>query len=264
MALLGIGDIYKDQEAFVNATAYYEQALLILRAIGDRREEHLALKELGNIALEQGDYDHARANYEQALTCFRQIGDRQSESSTLNRLGLLYHNLGDEEAALAYSQEALAIAQEIGDRWLESSSLTKLGHAFAGLGQPEAASECYQKAVSLWREQGRPDLALESVAGLARIALSRGDLPQAQAYAEEMMVQFDDDTFPNDGMAEEYLTCYRVLHAGHDARAAEVLSTVYNQLQATAAKIEDEAMRRSYLENVPAHQEIVSEWRATH
>jgi hypothetical protein len=100
------------------------------------------------------------------------------------------------------------------------------------------------------------------VAGLARIALSRGDLPQAQAYAEEMIAQFDDGAFPNDGMAEEHLTCYRVLHASQDARAAEMLRTVYNQLQATAAKIGNEAMRRSYLENVPAHQEIVSEWRA--
>jgi predicted ATPase len=261
LALLGIGDVYKDQEAFVNAASYYEQALLILRAIGDRREEHLALKELGNIALELGDYTSARAQYEEALACFRQIGDRQSESSTLNRLGLLYHQMGEEEAARANSQAALSIAQEIGDRWLESSSLTKLGHALAGLGDPDAASECYQKAVVLWRAQGRPDLALESVAGLARIALSRGDLPQAQTYAEEMLVQFDDQAFSNDGMAEEYLACYRVLRAAQDAQADELLRTVYTQLQASAAQIDDEAMRHSYLENVPAHRAIIGEWR---
>ncbi|HMN31418.1 MAG TPA: hypothetical protein PKE45_24920, partial [Caldilineaceae bacterium] len=104
---------------------------------------------------------------------------------------------GDEEAARVHSQAALDIAQAIGDRWLESSSLTKLGHALAGLGQPDAAGVCYQQAITCWREQGRPDLALESVAGLARIALDRADLSQAKAYAEELVAEFEDATFPN-------------------------------------------------------------------
>ncbi len=262
LALLGIGDVYKDQEAFTAATSAYEQAILIFRATKDRREEHLALKELGNIALALGDYVQARTHYEAALTCFREIGDRQSECGALNRLSLLHHQMGEEEAARTYSQAALTIAQTIGDPWLESSSLAKLGHALAGLEQMDAASACYQKAIVLWREQGRPDLALESVAGLARIALEHGNLSQAQAYAEELIAEFDDPTFPNDGMAEEFLTCYRILHATQDVRAAEILRTIYNQVQASAAKISEEALRRSYLENVPAHRAIVRAWRA--
>lgn len=262
-ALLGIGDVYKDQDAFDSAATYYEGALLIARVIGDRRQEHLALKELANIALNLGDYATARAQYEEALACFRTIGDRQSESSTLNRLGLLCYQASDAEAARTYSQAALSIAQEIGDRWLESSSLTKLGHALAALGQTAAATEGYQKAVSLWREQGRPDLALESVAGLARIALDRADLATAKTYAEELVAEFDDTTFPNHGMAEEFLTCYRVLRALQDARADEVLGTIYNQVQASAARIGNEQMQRSFLENVPAHQAIINEWHAT-
>lgn len=262
LALLGIGDVYKDQDAFTSAATHYEQALLIFRAIGDRREEHLTLKELANTALYQGDFERARVHYTEALACFREIGDRQSESSTLNRLGLLYHQIGDEEAARMNSQMALTIAQEIGDRWLESSSLTKLGHALAGLEQLDAASTCYQQAVDLWREQGRPDLALESVAGLARIALQRGDLRQAQAHAEELILEFEDDTFTNDGMAEEFLTCYRVLHANQDGRAAGILRTIYHQIQASASRIADERLRHSFWENVPAHREILREWQA--
>ena len=57
-----------------------------------------------------------------------------------------------------------------------------------------------------------------------------------------------------------YLTCYRVLKAGRDPRAQEVLGTAYRQLQERAAKITDEAIRRSFLENVAAHREIVWEW----
>lgn len=160
------------------------------------------------------------------------------------------------------TQRATMTLREIA-RWLESSSLTKLGHALAALGQTAAATERYQKAVNLWREQGRPDLALESVAGLARIALDRADLATAKTYAEELVAEFDDTTFPNHGMAEEFLTCYRVLRALQDARADEVLGTIYNQVQASAARIGNEQMQRSFLENVPAHQAIINEWHAT-
>lgn len=259
-ALLGIGDIHKDQSEFPAAATYYADALRIFARIGDRRLEHLALKDLGNTALELGNYIQARTCYESALFCFRQIGDRQSESSTLNRLSLLYYQLNDAEAARTNGEASLSIAQEIGDKWLTSSSLAKLGHSLARLEQWDKAADCYRQAVSLWREQGRPDLALESVAGLARIALARGDLRQAQAYAEELINEFEDDTFPNDGMAEEFLTCYRALQANADSRAAHVLSTIYHQLQTTAAKIDDEEMRRIFLENVPTNREVVQEY----
>jgi hypothetical protein len=63
-------------------------------------------------------------------------------------------------------------------------------------------------------------------------------------------------------MAEEHLTCYHVLKAIDDPRAEAILTTVYNQLQAGAAKIADDEMRASYLENVTVHREIVSEWQA--
>ena len=57
-----------------------------------------------------------------------------------------------------------------------------------------------------------------------------------------------------------YLTCYHVLGAAGDSRAAGVLETAYAALQKQAAKIPDEAMRRSFLENVPYHRAIVAAW----
>jgi hypothetical protein len=60
-----------------------------------------------------------------------------------------------------------------------------------------------------------------------------------------------------------YLTCYRVLQAGHDPRAGEVLETAHRLLHERAAKIEDERLRRSFLEQVPAHREITQLTQAT-
>jgi hypothetical protein len=57
-----------------------------------------------------------------------------------------------------------------------------------------------------------------------------------------------------------YLTCYQILRASDDAQAAEVLEAAYQLLQARAEKIEKEELRRSFLENVAAHREIVAEF----
>jgi class 3 adenylate cyclase len=60
------------------------------------------------------------------------------------------------------------------------------------------------------------------------------------------------------------LTCYRVLQAQSDERAAGVLETAQATLQERAAKTSDEAMRRSFLENVPYHREIAAAWAEAH
>jgi tetratricopeptide (TPR) repeat protein len=179
----------------------------------------------------------------------------------MGNLGLLFHYLGEHETALEYSQDALQMAQEIGDRAKEGIMWMKLGHALLGLGRLEKAAEAYQNSVALRRELGRPNLAMESLAGLARVALAQGDLAQAQAHAEEILRHLETGTL-HGAIApfEVYLTCYCVLKAGQDPRAQEVLATAHDRLQERAARITDEEMRHSFLENVVAHREIVRAW----
>jgi hypothetical protein len=56
-----------------------------------------------------------------------------------------------------------------------------------------------------------------------------------------------------------YWTCYRILKA-HDGRAAEVLRTACRLLQGRATGIEDDDVRRTFLEGVPAHRTLVQEY----
>ena len=126
----------------------------------------------------------------------------------------------------------------------------------------EEAAESYRQALVLRRELGQHNLAMESMAGLARVSLGQGDLEQAQAQVEEILTYLETETL--DGTEEPfrvYLTCYRVLCANQDPRAKTILNTAHCLLQEQAAKISDEETRCSFLENVAAHREIVSEWR---
>ena len=56
------------------------------------------------------------------------------------------------------------------------------------------------------------------------------------------------------------MTCYRVLMAIHDPRAADIVEEAYTLLQEWVAASPDAATRRMFVDNVPYHRELVAVW----
>ncbi|MFN2155699.1 MAG: hypothetical protein ACK2UX_10725, partial [Anaerolineae bacterium] len=136
-------------------------------------------------------------------------------------------------------------------------------HALLGLGRPAEAARSYWQCLARHREWGRRHLIVEPLAGLARVALAQGDLVAALAHVNEILDHIADRPMLY-GLFEPlriYLTCYRVLLANRDPRVSEILNAAYRLIQERAATIEDQDLRRSYLENVPAHREIAALWK---
>jgi len=259
--LTNLGVCALEQGDCAEASAMFQQSLNMRRAVGDRRGESITLGNLGNVLLYLGAYDQAKAHYEQALRIQREIGARNDEALSIGNLSLVYHYLEEDETARKYSQQALQIAQDIGERRTEGAMWMKLGHALAGLGQLDEAARAYRESVTLRREMGWANVAMEPLAGLARVALAQEDLAQAQAQVQEILSYLETGTL--DGTiapCEIYLTCYRVLEANEDPRAPEILASAFDRLQERAARITDEGMRRSFLEDVRPHREIVRDF----
>jgi tetratricopeptide (TPR) repeat protein len=157
----------------------------------------------------------------------------------------------------------LVIHRSTGYHNRTATALTYLGHALTALGELTKATAAYQEALDLRRQMGQRHVAPEPQAGLARIALARVDPALALAYVEQILSHLETGSI--DGTDEPlriYLTCFRVLQANVDPRADEVLEIAFQLLQERAAKITDEDLRHSYLENVAAHRELVREWQA--
>jgi predicted ATPase len=260
--LNSLGIVLIEQGNYAESNTYYEQALQTVREIGDRRRESYVLGNIANAFVMKGNYVQARIHFEQSMYIACEIGDRHSEGAARNNLSWTFHLLGDDEAACEHGRQSLLILREIGNRRNEGYALTNLGHALTGLGNLKEAAESYQQALALRHELGQHNLAMESLAGLARVSLAQGDLEQAQTQVKEILAYLETETL--DGTEEPfrvYLTCYRVLCTNQDPRAKTILNTAYHLLQEQVAKISDEETRRSFLENVAAHREIVSEWR---
>jgi tetratricopeptide (TPR) repeat protein len=256
-----LGTVAEARGDYSAARVAYQQALVIYQEIGNRLGEGYVRNNLGQIASNQGAYPEAREHYEGSLAIFSEIGNRLGQGAVLNNLGETAHDQGDCSGARSYYAQALATFREIGNRPFEGYALTGLGDALAGLGELDAAATAYQQAIALRQELGQEILAITSQAGLAGVELAQGNLAQAQGHVVSILEYLQ----AGGGLetpARIYLTCHLVLAASQDPRAGDILETAHRLLQEQARSIPDEEARRSFLENIPAHRQVVSLWKS--
>jgi DNA-binding SARP family transcriptional activator/predicted ATPase len=262
IVLNNLAELMSDLGNYTEAQTVCQQGLRICREIKDLWGETHLLNSLGNILRDQGDFIEAQGYYERCLQLRREIEAQLYQGETLAELALLMLHLSQDETARDYAQQAARIAREAGSPGTRALALTRLGQALVALNRLTEAADAYQEALELRRELGEPHRASEALAGLAQVWLAQGDLNQAQAHVDEVLAYLDHHQLV--GILEPfrlYLTCYRVLQAGQDPRATDVLATAHRRLQERAAKIEDDRLRHSFLENVPAHRELVREFQ---
>jgi predicted ATPase/DNA-binding SARP family transcriptional activator len=267
-SLNSLAMVSKRQGRYDEAERYLEQSLQAAREADDLAGQCRALNGLGMVVSRRGDLSQALARYQEALRNARACGDRSLEGALLNNLGNIHLRLGIYDQAGAHYERALEIKREIGARQKEISPWFNLaqgfawmgmGHALLGLGALAEARAAYQESVTLRRELDHTHLTAEPLAGLARVYLAQGDLAQAQAHVEEILVHLGSGGTLDGTISpfQVYLTCYHVLEANDDPRAQKLLDTAHDLLQERAAKIGDEKMRHSFLESVAAHRELV-------
>ncbi len=234
-----LGTIADGQEDYIASKSYYERCFQLCRELGDQPGEANALLSLGAVAADQGEYSLAESYLEQALRVFREAGNLRDES-------------------IVFSQQALEIAREIGDQQAQGSALTYMGLARHAARILDEAEHSYQQAVQVFRETGQQHLAADPLAGLARLYLEQSKPAEALPFIEPILEQLKHGSL--DGNAEPfriYLTCYQVLYALADPRALTILSRAQNLLQRRADRITLPERRTGFLQQIPAHQEVL-------
>jgi diguanylate cyclase (GGDEF)-like protein len=245
------------------AKAYYERSIQIAQQTGDRRSESIPLINLASLLQLLGNYPAARSAYEQFLAIKQDLSDRPGEVWALVYLSLLFHQLGNQPVAENYARQGLASAIEIGDRQNQATALTNLGHALAAQQQVDRAADAYRQALTLRKELGQETMSMEPLAGLARSALANGNRRDALSYIEPILAYLEQKSLDgNDEPFRVWLTCYQVLEAAQDPRSADILERAYQLLLSRGGQIQDEDLRRSFVENVDAHQSLVGAWQA--
>nr|WP_316644160.1 adenylate/guanylate cyclase domain-containing protein [uncultured Roseateles sp.] len=258
-----LGLIAMEQGDLATAADCFERGLLMVREAKDRGAEGLRLNNLGSVYPRLGDYAKARQHLDQGLRLARALGQRDTEAVVLLNTGSVAHLQGDDTSALAHANAALEAAAASGQRDLEAYARLVAGHAELGLGRVEAARAAYTDSRDrLLQLKMRAQQVLDPVSGLARVALAQGRVAEALQQAELILAHLAGGG-SLDGTEEPLLlplTCYQVLLAAGDGRAAQVLVAAHAELQAQAARISDARVREGFLSNVPHNREIVRAW----
>ena len=256
--LLMQGTVYAAQGAYGQARQALEEALETCRRIGWRRGETYMLGNLGSIALNLGQLEEAQSRHEWALEICREVSDREGEAVSLDTLGLVQLFLGYPEKARAYFQLALAIDREIGYQRGEGFALTHLGHAHLALDQPQAAADSFRAASALRRSIGsHPGQLVDDRAGLASALLALGDLTAGLEQARQALNELA-EYGPEQGEYPicVYVQCLRVLQAAGDPDAHLAYQSGLALLHQQADSIQDQELRRTFLERVPFNREL--------
>jgi class 3 adenylate cyclase/tetratricopeptide (TPR) repeat protein len=261
--LRGIGMVAYDRGDYLAARAAYTESLTLERATGDREGQAACLAALGRVARVLGDLAAAQEALDQALVIHQEVGDRRYEAAVRADLALLCSQRGDHQAAREQAQTALELAGALGARYVEATAFTRLGQALHGLADLQEAESAYQAALRLCRELGVETLVLEPLAGLARLALANGDLATARTRANELATTLEAEVIAwTDELPQLSLSCYQVLSAAGDARAAQVLEVACARLNRQASQISDATCRQAFWEDVPTHRALLAAYVA--
>ncbi|MBN2389674.1 MAG: AAA family ATPase [Anaerolineae bacterium] len=260
-----LAEIHYNQGAYTSALRHFQQTMILACETRTEYMGFLALVGVGKIFGDLGQYTEAVTYFENVLHDVREVGNPVMVQIVLFSLGLFAHYMGDDTQAQARGQEILRFGQKYDAEDVQVWAWMLLGRALTGLGQLEDANAACQRALessSLWIEEWK----LWIRAGLIRIALLKGGteaMREAMPHANEILRYWEGYPALRDVGLERFevcWTCYRLLQALHDPRAPEVLERAYDLLQARAAKLQDPAHRRMFLEDVAAHRDIIAEW----
>ena len=257
--LNSLGILEAERFHFTDALRYCGDAVRLAGEIGARGVESDGLKNLGYIHWQLGNYPQADLYYQRSMVIQDELKDAHDEGILLHNRSLLAYEQGDYVGALDYARQALTRSEANGDLLAQAASLTALGNSLAASCEYDEAQSAYQRSLSIWESMKLTHRAIDTRAGLIRIALAQEDKEQAVRGAEKVLTFLEMDSI--EGVLSPlgtYLACIQALLAANDPRADTVLAEARRLLAETAVMIETPALRNSYLQNVPANRALLA------
>lgn len=230
------------------------------RKHGDLEREIIGTSNLGVVEARLGNYPAARKAFERAVRMSAEVGDRLMRASGLVNLAWVASSEGDWGPARDLAEQATREQRAIGHRDAVAESLMWLGFAHLGVGATEEAQAAFDEALQIRQELGQTALAVEARAGMARTALTAGDLDTALARVREIT----DHMTQGGSLAGTWeplrilLTCAQVLSAAGEETGPQLLAQAHELLLSESERITNPDDRRTFLEQVPWHREIVA------
>jgi len=154
-------------------------ALADWRRIGEPRLIALALEFISRSALRLGRYDEARSTLEETIELNRSIGFTWGLGTAYRSLGKIAQAQDNHQEAVDTFQKSLAIFTELGASWFIARVLAEMGESILILDNEVEAERVWREALSIALNINGAPVALEALAGFARLIAKQGDRENA-------------------------------------------------------------------------------------
>ncbi len=160
---------------------------LALLAPGDRSQRANTLLEMANAYLEEKAPSVALARFGEILPLLRSLGDRYGEAVALNGIGVARYRMKDDRGALVAYEEALRVFQGLGSVRGEATARINVGWLQGALGRPDAALDSYRQALPVVRKMQDRAAEAAIRFGMAWAERAQGNRSAAQKDIETAM-----------------------------------------------------------------------------
>lgn len=235
----------------------FEQAAIIFHKLRDLRFEGETQFRIGDLFLVIGESELAETALKKSLEIASSFGTLSGQIQPLLDLSFLHAYQGNNAKARASIEQALENLDRLDSPPHEGLVVLTQGVVFYNQNQLDQAADAYHRALALFRKLDMPRFVVDSLAGLAAVALKQSQKQAALSYVEEILAYGEDVVqLSFTGYSNIYLTCYHVLKANSDDRAIQCLKIAYQLLQEQASNITNAQHRHSFLENVMSNRTI--------
>ena len=153
-ALINIGTVYSDRGEYLKAMEYYNKALPLKCLSNKLVDEAAVYINIGAVYYRQGEYRDALEFYQKALSIIRSVGDPAKEKAALRNMAAAYTALGQQQKARDFAEQELNVGQSVGDRASDARSLNRTGLELKKSGQYQQAIQYFNQALAICREMG--------------------------------------------------------------------------------------------------------------
>ena len=247
---------YRDSGDLEQALSYFQQNLQVAQQLEQANEMAYATANFGLVNLQLGNFSQAERYLEAARQVFSDQGERRLVAELDCVLGLLFQQTRSDDRAIACCQQTLALAIPYQYYHAQRTAYEILGKVYLCRGEITQAETVYHQLMDLLqRMDNTADLVYVQI-GLASVHSARQDDAAALTVIEPALAHLTQKLRPTVDHPDLLLSCYHVLAAAYDVRAASVLQQAWQIVQSQATKISEPALRASFLTNVPVNREL--------
>jgi serine/threonine protein kinase/Tfp pilus assembly protein PilF len=189
-ALVNIANTQSDRGNLEGAKAGYMEALTISREDKDKQHVLEYENDLASVFYAEGDFPKAKDTYEQVLAAAREVNDSGGAAMALSNIGLVLYLQGDLAAAQKNLRDALNISEKLGMESDVAATLDVLGDVLMARDDLESTGKDYRKAFDIRQKLGAKGDVASSKVSLGKLALEKGQAPQAEVLAREAAKEF--------------------------------------------------------------------------